>query len=173
MIPSDASQINPERSYFARHGVAIAVSCVLSCLLTLALVFGIQRYLTHRERNSQAALKEERIKQLEKSLLGRWELVEASAYAMMGKPGDPEWIEFESNGISKSRWFQVTTVNGQEASRIEKFNVISYHVADVDRLIYGDPKGPGVWRPLKFTLDGDELILDSSNGIEKYKRARQ
>ena len=168
MSQSDTSPSGPQPSYFARHGIAIAVFSALTCLLTVAAVLGVQRYLNTRAQESERTSREERRKQIEQALLGRWELIE-STMEPVTTPGSREWMEFQKNGVQQFRWFQVTKVNGEVVSRSERFGTLAYEVADVDRLIY-DPKG--VRRQLTFVLDCDELTLDSNNGIEKSQRVK-
>lgn len=169
MSQSETSPPGPRPSYLARHGIAMAVSGALTCVLTVAAVLGVQRYLNLRVEESERTAREERRKLLEHALLGRWELVESTQQPVT-TPGSREWIEFQKNGAQRSRWFQVTKVNGEVESRVEQFNTLSYEVADVDRLVY--KASTGARRELKFVLDGDELTLDSNNGIEKYQRVK-
>ena len=162
MTANLANQPSSRKSYLRVHGVAIALSCVLSCTLTVLVVLGVQSYFSKlgKEAGQQ---------RLAESLPGKWELIESVPPSSPGIKAGEEWWEFRPDGTLKTRSFTTIAVNDKVTDQNENLQVLAYKVVDAEHILLN----PGGQEHLiRVVLVGDELTLHKQFGeVGRYRRA--
>jgi hypothetical protein len=148
-----------------QHGLVILISCIVSSAITVLVMLWLQGYF--------AALQAERLaaqaKRLESSLLGKWELIEATPPRRPEIKAGEEWCEFRPDGTLKDRSITTVDADGKLTDQQEHLQVFTFMVVDGDHILLNPG---GAEHLIRVVLAGDELTLHKQYGeVARYKRA--
>jgi hypothetical protein len=163
MTTNKDNQPSTRQFYLREHGVPILLSSVLSSVVTVLAVLGVQHYLS---KSGKAAERQ----RLEEILFGKWELIESTQEPVTHE-GEREWIEFRKDATLRSRSFSTITANGKLVSKSEQFRTIGYKVVDGEHIVWNADRDDYNRQDIKVAHTDDELTLHKPGGVvERYKR---
>jgi hypothetical protein len=155
----------PRPSFLRRHGLVILISSIVSATITVFVMLWVQGYLaaTRAEKLPMQA------KNLEVSLLGKWELIESTPPRRSQIKAGEEWCEFRPDGTMRDRSITTIVVDGKLADQKENLQLFPYKIVDGDHILLNPG---GAEHLIRVVIAGDELTLHKQFGeFERYKRA--